>query len=77
MVMAIVDFYYTTVIKILGSLPDIQPFEVPDGVTEGVNNVFALLGFIAPYSLYKPLITFILALTVFRIAWAVFLLFKR
>lgn len=70
-------FIYELYFDIINSLPDVKPLSPPEGFTKGLSNIFKLIGFIMPYDLYKPLIDFILALTAFRIAWAVFVTFKR
>lgn len=58
-------------------LPTVEPFTVPDGVYNGIDTVFGFVGWLMPYSIYAPLITFILSLTAFRISYAVYLHFKK
>lgn len=70
-------FMYELYLNIIKSLPDVEPLKPPEGFKAGLTNIFKLLGFVMPYKLYEPLIDFILALTAFRIAWAVFVTFKR
>lgn len=64
------------VIAIINSLPDTGSFSVPVDVYEGISSIFSFVGWIMPSSLYMPLITFILGLTAFRIAYAVYIHFK-
>lgn len=73
----VIVFMYEVYLKILAALPDVDPLELPDGFSQGVQNIFKLLGFVMPYKLYEPLLSFILALTSFRIAWAVFITFRK
>lgn len=61
----------------IDKLPDVTSFNVPDGVYDGIQSIFSMVGWIMPYYLYLPLITFILSLTAFRIVYAVYLHFKR
>lgn len=73
----VIVFMYETYLKIIGSLPDVEPLKPPEGFQQGVDNIFKLLGFIMPYKLYEPLLSFILALTSFRILWSIFITFRK
>jgi len=70
-------FIYELYFDIIKSLPDVKPLSPPEGFTKGLSSIFELMGFIMPYDLYEPLISFILALTAFRIVFFVFITFKR
>lgn len=72
-----ITWYYDLLMSLVYYLPSVSDFNVPSGVYTGIDNIMSLVGWIMPYNLYSPLIAFILALTVFRIAWAVFITFKR
>lgn len=65
-------------IKAIDTLPNVVSFEVPQGIYNGINQMFSFVGWIMPYNLYLPLLTFILSLTAFRIAYAIYIhFFKR
>lgn len=68
---------YELYIKMIEALPDVEPLKSPDGFQQGIEDIFKLLGFVMPYNLYKPLLSFIMALTSFRILWAVFITFRK
>lgn len=69
--------YYELLLKLINLLPVSDPLQVPEGIEEGFETMFGLFGFFFPYSIYAPLIIFILALTLFRISWAIFVTFKK
>lgn len=69
--------YYEFIIKLINLFPEVEPLRVPEGIEDGFVNMFGLFGFFFPYKLYAPLFTFIIALTLFRISWSVFVTFKK
>ena len=77
MINNIIDFFSGVGLKAIDGLPDVDTFSVPNGVYDGIDTVFGFVGYIMPYSLYSPLITFILSLVAFRIAYAIYLHFKK
>ena len=77
MINNLIDSICKLMLKAVDSLPEIEKFTIPDTVYNGIDSIFGFVGWIMPYSLYAPLILFILSLTSFRIAYAVYLHFKR
>lgn len=77
MINGIIDTLSGLALEAIEALPTIEPFNVPDDVYDGIDIIFGFVGWLMPYSLYAPLITFILSLTAFRIAYAVYLHFKK
>lgn len=77
MINQLIDSLCKLLLDSIDKLPDVTKFSVPDGVYEGIDTMFACIGWLMPYHLYVPLITFILSLTTFRIFYAVYLHFKR
>lgn len=71
------DSLYNLILKAIDGLPDIDGFNVPYEVYQGVGKIFQFVGWLMPYNIYSPLIIFILSLTSFRIAYAVYLHFKK
>lgn len=69
--------FFEFILKIMELIPVADPLPIPEGIEDGFVSMFGLLGFFFPYSIYAPLIIFILGFTVFRIAWSVFITFKR
>ena len=69
--------YYELLLKIINVFPELEPLEIPEGVTDGLDVMFGLLGFFFPYDIYAPLFTFIIGFTMFRISWSVFITFKK
>ena len=69
--------FFEFILKIMELIPVAKPLAIPEGIEDGFVSMFGLLGFFFPYSIYAPLIIFILGFTVFRIAWSVFITFKR
>ena len=69
--------FYEFLLKIINSIPVAEPLSIPEGIEDGFVSMFGLLGFFFPYNIYAPLIVFILGFTVFRIAWSVFITFKK
>lgn len=69
--------FYEFLLKIINSIPVADPLSIPAGIEDGFVSMFGLLGFFFPYHIYSPLIVFILGFTVFRIAWSVFITFKK
>lgn len=69
--------YYELILKIISLIPPAKPLAVPEAVNQGMHNLFGLLGFFFPYEIFAPLFMFIIGLTVFRCAWAVFITFKK
>lgn len=69
--------FFEFLLKIINTIPVAEPLSIPAGIEDGFVSMFGLLGFFFPYSIYAPLIIFILGFTVFRIAWSVFITFKR
>lgn len=72
----ILDSITNATLSIIDSLPDTGSFNVPSDVYEGISSIFSFVGWIMPSILYMPLISFILGLTAFRIAYAVYIHFK-
>ncbi len=68
---------YNLALKAIDALPEIEGFKIPQSVYDGITSIFSMVGWLMPYSLYAPLITFILSLTAFRISYAVYLHFKK
>lgn len=62
---------------IIDMLPDIENIYIPEGVYQGIDNMTSLLGLLMPFQLYKPLLTFILTLTSFRITYAIYLQIRK
>ena len=62
--------------SIIDSLPSVTTFHVPQEVYSGVDIIFTFIGWLMPYSLYFPLLAFIVSLTVFRIFYAIYIHFK-
>ena len=77
MINNLLDSLYNLALNSIDSLPDIEGFNVPSEVYQGVGKIFQFVGWLMPYNIYAPLITFILSLTSFRIAYAVYLHFKK
>ena len=77
MINQLIDSLCKLLLDSIDKLPTVTQFSVPDGVYEGINTMFMFLGWLMPYHLYAPLITFILALTAFRISYAFYLHFKK
>ncbi|MGN0637204.1 MAG: hypothetical protein ACI4J0_02435 [Huintestinicola sp.] len=69
--------YYELLLKLISFLPEAEPLNIPDGIEDGFTSMFGLFGFFFPYDLYAPLIIFILGFTCFRIAWSIFVTFKK
>lgn len=69
--------YYELLLKIINMLPQADPLKIPEGIEDGFVSMFGLFGFFFPYDLYAPLIIFILGFTLFRIAWSIFVTFKK
>ncbi len=64
-------------LKAIDTLPEIEGFKIPQTVYDGIGSIFSFVGWLMPYSIYEPLIIFILSLTAFRISYAVYLHFKK
>ena len=77
MINDILNFLSGVALNGINSLPDVDTFTVPDGVYSGIDSIFGFVGWVMPYSMYSPLITFILSLVAFRIAYAIYLHFKK
>lgn len=77
MIQWLTNGFYDTLIAIIDLLPEVDPLTVPDGVMDGVQSIFAFVGWVMPYNLYSPLLLFILSLTAFRIVYAIYLNFKK
>lgn len=77
MINDLLDSLYNFALKAIDELPDIEVFNVPSDVYQGVGKIFQFVGWLMPYRIYSPLIIFILSLTSFRIAYAVYLHFKK
>ena len=77
MINGIIDTLSKFALEAIEALPTIELFNVPDGVYNGIYTVFSFVGWLMPYEIYAPLVTFILSLTAFRIAYAVYLHFKK
>lgn len=73
----IIDMFKSAVLALLGLLPTVEPLELPSGVDDGIDTIFGFLGWLMPYTMYAPLITFVFALTAFRIAYNIFLKIKK
>lgn len=77
MINTLIDSVCKLLLNAVDALPEIEHFSIPDTVYNGVDSIFGFVGWVMPYSLYAPLILFILSLTAFRIAYAVYLHFKK
>lgn len=77
MINNLIDSLYNLLLNAIDSLPDIDGFNVPDIVYDGIGKIFQFAGWLMPYQIYFPLITFILSLIAFRISYAVYLHFKK
>lgn len=62
---------------VINMLPDMSSIYIPEGVYQGIDGMTSLLGLLMPFPLYKPLLTFILGLTAFRITYAVYLQIRK
>ena len=71
------DFVLDWLLKVIDSLPSVDNFYVPDSVYDGIDNMTSLLGYFMPFELYRPLLMFILSLTVFRISYAIYMQIKK
>lgn len=77
MINNLLDSLYNFALNAIDGLPDIEGFNVPSEVYQGVGKIFQFVGWLMPYNIYSPLIIFILSLTSFRIVYAVYLHFKK
>lgn len=77
MIDKLLDSLYNIALNAIDNLPEIEGFEVPDIVYDGIDNIFGFVGWLMPYSIYAPLIVFMLSLTAFRISYAVYLHFRN
>lgn len=77
MINKLLDSFYNLTLKAIEDLPEIEGFNVPSEVYQGVGKIFQFVGWLMPYDIYAPLIIFILSLTSFRIVYAVYLHFKK
>ncbi len=77
MIDKLLESLYNLADKAIDSLPTIEGFTVPQSVYDGIGSIFSFVGWLMPYSVYSPLIVFILSLTAFRIFYAVYLHFKK
>lgn len=77
MINNLIDSICKLLLKAVDNLPEIEKFTIPDTIYDGIDSIFGFVGWVMPYSLYAPLILFILSLTAFRIAYAVYLHFKK
>mgnify|MGYP006990119646 CR=1 FL=1 len=77
MINKLLESLYSFFFDAIDKLPDIDGFNVPEVVYDGIGKIFQFVGWLMPYRIYAPLITFILSLTAFRISYAVYLHFKR
>lgn len=73
----IVYLFKCAVVGLLDLLPDIPEINPPAAFNDGLASVFGFLGWLMPYDYYAPLITFILALTAFRIVYNIILVVKK
>jgi len=64
-------------LNVIDKLPAVESISIPSEVYLGIDKMTALLGYYMPADLYKPLFAFILSLTAFRIAYAVFMRIKK
>lgn len=71
------EVFFNWLKHIIDMLPDIGNIYIPEGVYQGIDNMTSLLGLLMPFQLYKPLLTFILALTSFRITYAIYLQIRK
>lgn len=65
------------ILHIIDSLPTVEGLNVPQGVYIGIGKMTALLGYFMPFDLYRPLFTFILAFTAFRITYSIYMRIKK
>ena len=77
MINNLLDSLYNLALNAIYGLPDIEGFNVPSEVYQGVGEIFQFVGWLMPYNIYSPIIIFILSLTSFRIVYAVYLHFKK
>ena len=73
----IAGLFFRLFLGLLQALPTLPPLKPPAEFKTGLASVFQLLGYFMPYNLYAPLITFILGLTAFRIAYAIYLVITK
>lgn len=71
------DSLYNLSLGFIDNLPEIEGFDVPSVIYQGIGDIFNFVGWLMPYNIYSPLIIFILSLTSFRIYYAVYLHFKK
>ncbi len=71
------EVFFNWLKHIIDMLPDIGNIYIPEGAYQGIDNMTSLLGLLMPFQLYKPLLTFILALTSFRITYAIYLQIRK
>lgn len=72
-----VTWLYEMLLTLVSYVPSLPELDVPSDVYTGIDGIFSVIGWFMPYNIYSPLISFILALTAFRICWAIFVTFKR
>lgn len=77
MINYLLEQFYNISLNAIDLLPEIEGFNVPSGVYDGIGKMFHFVGWLMPYNIYAPLITFILSFTAFRISYAVYLHFKK
>lgn len=77
MINNLLDSLYNLALEAIDGLPEIEGFNVPSEVYQGIGKIFQFAGWLMPYDIYAPLVTFILSLTSFRIVYAVYLHFKK
>ena len=73
----ILYMFKSAVIGLLHLLHDIPDIKPPQAFYDGLESVFGFLGWLMPYGYYAPLISFILALTAFRIVYNIILVVKK
>lgn len=73
----IFDMIKSALIGLLHLLPDIPEIKPPQAFFDGLESVFGFIGWLMPYDYYAPLISFILALTAFRIVYNIILVIKK
>lgn len=71
----ILNFIFLPVKGLLALLPDVS-FSIPEGVVEGLSNIFSMLGFIFPIKGLLVILTISISIKVFQIIWALVIRIK-
>lgn len=71
----ILNFIFLPVNALLALLPDIT-LSIPDGVFDGLKNIFGMLGFIFPIKGLLVILTVSISIKLFHIIWALVIRIK-